>query len=111
MEWVPAVRPFIERQRAADEAERLRASMELSVMADAIAELDGLGLVEPTEPEAIKARAAMLVADLVEPARAATLEQFDEGRRGLEIATAWLRSKATRAVDDRDPTAPDAAPL
>lgn len=53
----------------------------------------------------------MLVADLVEPARAATLEQFDEGRRGLEIATAWLRSKAIRAVDDRDPTAPDAAPL
>jgi hypothetical protein len=91
---------------AADEAERLKRSMELAVMADATAELDGLAPFEPAEPEAITAQAGVLVADLVEPARVTTLEQFDEGRRGLEIATAWLRSKASRAVDDRDPAAP-----
>jgi hypothetical protein len=96
---------------AADEAERLRASMELAVMADVTAELDGLAPFEPTEPDAITAHAAVLVADLVEPARATTLEQFDEGRRGLEIATAWLRSKASRAVDDQAPAAPETAPL
>jgi hypothetical protein len=95
---------------AADEAERLKASMELAIMADATAELDGLDPEEPTEPEAITARADLLLADLVEPARATTLEQFDEGRRGLEIATAWLRSKASRAVDGRDPAAPKTAP-
>jgi hypothetical protein len=96
---------------AADEAERLHASKELAVMADATAELDGLDPFEPTEPDVITARARLLVADLVEPARATTLDQFDEGRRGLEIATAWLRSKAARAVDDRDPVAPETAPL
>jgi hypothetical protein len=96
---------------AADEAERLKASMELAVMADAMAELDGLDPFEPTEPDVIAARAGGLVADLVEPVRATTLDQIDEGRRGLEIATAWLRSKADRAVDDRDPAAPETAPL
>jgi hypothetical protein len=95
---------------AADEAERLQASMELAVMADATAELDGLRPFEPTEPDVIAARAGVLVADLVEPARVTTLDQLDEGRRGLEIATAWLRSKASRAVDDREPTAPETAP-
>jgi hypothetical protein len=96
---------------AADEAERLKTSMELAVMADATAELDGLAPFEPTEPDVIAARARVLVADLVEPARATTLDQFDEGRRGLEIATAWLRSKASRGVDDREPAAPETAPL
>jgi hypothetical protein len=59
----------------------------------------------------LMARARALVADVVEPARATTLDQFDEGRRGLEIATTWLSSKASRAVDDREPAAPDTAPL
>jgi hypothetical protein len=85
--------------------------MELAVMADATAELDGLAPFEPSEPEAITAQAQVLVADLIEPARATTLDQFDEGRRGLEIATAWLRSKASRAVVDGDPVAPGAAAL
>jgi alkanesulfonate monooxygenase SsuD/methylene tetrahydromethanopterin reductase-like flavin-dependent oxidoreductase (luciferase family) len=43
------------------------------------------------------------VADLVEPARATTLDQLDEGRQGLAIAKAWLRSKAAH---DRDPAGP-----
>jgi hypothetical protein len=85
---------------AANEAERLRASMELAVMADVTADFDGLGPFDPIEPHVISARAAVLVADVVDPARATTLEQFDEDRRGLEIATAWLRSKASRPADD-----------
>jgi transcriptional regulator of acetoin/glycerol metabolism len=48
------------------------------------------------------------VADLVEPARLTTLDQFDEATKGLAIATAWLRSKAAH---DRDPAAPETAPL
>lgn len=96
---------------ARDEAERLRSSMELAVMADAIAELDGLHPAERTEPEAITARAQALVADLIEPSRATTLDQLDEGRRGLEIATAWLRSKASAAVGVPDRTAPDVPTL
>jgi hypothetical protein len=95
---------------AQDEAERLHSSMELAVMADAIAETDGLDPVKRTEPEAITARAQVLVSDLVEPARAATLDHLDEGRRGLEIATAWLRSKASHVVDDRAPVVPETAP-
>jgi hypothetical protein len=91
---------------AKDEADRLRSCMELAVMADAIAELDGLDPAEQTEPEAIRARAELLVADLVEPSRATTLDQLDEGRRGLEIATAWLRSKASAAASVPARTAP-----
>jgi hypothetical protein len=87
---------------ARDEADRLRSSMELAVTADAIAELDGLDPAKRTEPEAIKARAAVLVADLVEPARATALDQLDEGRHGLEIATAWLRSRAGSSRVDVD---------
>jgi hypothetical protein len=95
---------------ARDEAERLHCSMELAVMADAIAETDGLDPAKRTEPESIKARAQVLVTDLVEPARATSLDQLDEGRLGLEIATAWLRSKASRVVDDRDRVVPETAP-
>jgi hypothetical protein len=96
---------------AADEGERLKASMELAIMADAMADLDGLSQFEPTEPGVIAARAGDLVADLVEPVRATTLDQLDEGRQGLAIATAWLRSKASRAVGDRDPAASETASL
>jgi hypothetical protein len=96
---------------AADEGERLKASMELAIMADAMADLDGLSQFEPTEPGVIAARAGELVADLVAPARATTLDQLDEGRQGLAIATGWLRSKASRAVGDRDPAASETASL
>jgi hypothetical protein len=96
---------------ARDEAERLKSSMELAIMAEAIAEVDGVDPAKPTEPEAITARAQVLVADLVEPSRATTLDQLDEGRQGLEIATAWLRSKASRGVDNLDLAALERAPL
>lgn len=45
-----------------------------------------------SRPEAAT-RAAVLVADFVEPARATALEKLDEGRQALTIATGWLHSK------------------
>ena len=62
-------------------------------MADHLAELDGLPPAAPTDPDAVATSAAVLLADLVEPARATTLEKLDEGRRALTIATGWLRSR------------------
>jgi hypothetical protein len=78
-------------------AERLELARDLAVMADGIAELDGLEPPEPNSSEAMAARVGALVADLVEPSRATTLEKLDEGRSALTIATAWLRSKSASA--------------
>lgn len=50
-----------------DWAERLVLARDLAVMADRIAELDGLEPAAPVSPEAMPARVAVLVADLVEP--------------------------------------------
>jgi hypothetical protein len=74
-------------------AEQLRLAEELAVMADRLAELDGLPPSAPSDPDAVATRAAVLVADLVEPARVTTLEKLDEGRQALTIATGWLRAK------------------
>ena len=85
---------------------------DLAVMADRIAELDGLEPAAPSSPEAMPARVAALVADLVEPSRASTLDKLDEGRSALAIATAWLRSKKPSApVDDGVDLVPGAATL
>ena len=78
--------------------ERLRLAQELAVMADTLAELDGVPPAAPWDPDAVSARAAVLVTDLVEPARVTTLDKLDEGRQALTIATAWLRSKAQPRV-------------
>lgn len=74
-------------------AERLRLAQELAVMADRLAELDGVPPAAPWDPDAVATRAALLVADLVEPARSTALDKLDEGRQTLAIATGWLRSK------------------
>jgi len=75
-------------------AEQLHMAQTLAVMADRLAELDGAPpLSAPADADAVSRRAAVLVADLVEPARVAALEKLDEGRRALTIATRWLRSK------------------
>ena len=63
-------------------------------MTDRIAELDGLPPAVRTDPAAVSARAAVLAADLVEPARATALEKLDEGYQAHRVATDWLRSKA-----------------
>jgi hypothetical protein len=83
-----------------DAAERLVLARDLGVMAERIAELDGLEPAAPSNPEAMPARVAALVADLVEPSRASTLDKLDDGRSALTIATSWLRSKKAPAPDD-----------
>jgi hypothetical protein len=78
--------------------ERLHQAQELAVIADRLAELDGVPPAEPWDPDAVSTRAAVIVTDLVEPARVTTLEKLDEGRQALTIATGWLRSKAPARV-------------
>jgi hypothetical protein len=74
-------------------AEQLRLAQELAVMADRIAELDGAAPAAQTDPGALAGRAALLAADIVEPARSSALEKLDEARDALRIATSWLRTK------------------
>jgi hypothetical protein len=88
-------------------AERLRLAQELAVLADRIAELDGVPPAPAMDPDAITVRAALLAADLIEPPRSTTLDKLDEGRQALRIATGWLRSKAQARASaiDREPHA------
>lgn len=86
--------------------ECLRLAQELAVMADRLAELDGVPPVAPMDPDGVATRAAVLVADLIEPARSTALDKLDEGRQALTIATGWLRSKRqprTAAPDAEGP--------
>jgi hypothetical protein len=53
----------------------------------------------------VAARAALLVADLIEPARATALEKLDEHRRAVKIAKEWVRSRLEPSAADPDPTA------
>ncbi|MEX1173721.1 MAG: hypothetical protein WEG56_14050 [Chloroflexota bacterium] len=92
----------------AEWADRLRMAQELAVMAERIAELDGVPPAAPVDPDAVSTRAA-LVADLVEPARSTALEKLDEGRQALAIATSWLRSKRSSTMDATEPDAPPTA--
>jgi hypothetical protein len=93
-------------------AEGLALARDLAAMAERIAELDGMEPAAPSSPEAVPTRVAALVADLVEPSRASTLDKLDEGRSALAIATSWLRSKKPSATDDDlADSVPGAAPL
>jgi hypothetical protein len=51
----------------------------------------------PRDPEALTPRAAELVADLVEPAKATALDKIGEGQWALGIATGWARTGLGRA--------------
>jgi hypothetical protein len=53
-------------------------------------------------PDAVAIRAAVLVADLVEPARVTALERLDTCRQTLTIATGWLRAKLESSRGDTD---------
>jgi hypothetical protein len=66
-------------------------------MTNRLAELDGVP--PPTPDDEAPVDTTALVADLVEPARAVTHEQLDEGRRAFMIATSWLRSKAALSAE------------
>jgi hypothetical protein len=58
-----------------------------------MADLDGARAAPTPDREALARRTTELVADLVEPAKANALEKLGEGRRSLDIANAWVRTK------------------
>jgi hypothetical protein len=78
---------------------QVRITEEIADVAEGLAELDGVPDPEPADPEALPARTAELVADLVEPAKSSALEMVGECPRAFGIATGWLRMKlASMAV-------------
>jgi hypothetical protein len=87
----PALFPDV----AAAFEQQLSSSQEVAATAARLAELVGLPPCAPADPEAFSARTAELVADLVEPAKSEALDKLGEGRRSLDIAAAWVRTKLT----------------
>jgi len=73
--------------------EQVRSTGMLAALACRLAELDGVPLAEPPDPETVSARATDLIADLVEPAKSTALEKLGEGRQALSIASTWLRPR------------------
>jgi hypothetical protein len=73
--------------------EQRTTSEHIGELAVALAEKDGLPIPERPEPGALAPRVAQLLADLVEPARVAALEQLGDGWRAPGIATRWVRGK------------------
>jgi hypothetical protein len=73
--------------------EQLKVSETLADVAVRLAELDRVPPAEPTDPDAVSARATELVADLVEPAKSTALEKLGEGAQALAVAIGWLRPK------------------
>ena len=93
-------------------AEQLKSTEVLADLAGRLAELDGVEPAVPGDPDAVRARAGELIADLVEPAKSTALEKLGESERARTIATGWLRAKLepSRAATDADAT-PDAPTL
>ena len=58
-----------------------------------LAELECVPQTIVPPPEAFAAKVASYVADFVEPAKVAALEDLDEGHQAFGIATGWLRGK------------------
>jgi hypothetical protein len=73
--------------------EQLETNEAVERMAIRLVELDGVPPAAAPDSEATGALVAAHVADLVEPAKVIALEQLDEGRQALGIATSWLRGK------------------
>jgi hypothetical protein len=73
---------------------QLTTSETLEAAAIRLAGVEGVPEALPP-PEAFAARLAGYVADFIEPAKVAALEDLDEGYQALAIATAWLRAKST----------------
>jgi len=79
---------------------QLRATRELAALAIRLGELDEVVLPESEHQDArnadaVSARAAALVADLVEPAKSTALEKLGEGERAMRVATSWFQAKVT----------------
>jgi hypothetical protein len=73
--------------------EQIRSSEAIADAVVRLAELDGLPPPVPPDPEAPSRRTAEFVADLVEPAKADSLDKLGEGRRALDVAAGWVRAK------------------
>lgn len=76
-----------------DWADQLQRTKQLAVMAERLAELDGLDPSPREDPDAVAARVEELVADHVEPARMKALDELGEGARAMAIAMRWLEPK------------------
>ncbi len=79
--------------------EQVKGSGVIADLTARLAELDGVSPAAPADPKWLSRRTTELVADLVEPAKAAALEKLDEGRRAFGIATEWLRTNLSRACE------------
>ena len=76
-----------------DSTEQLRRTERLAVVAERLAELDGLEPAPTEDPDAFVARVEQLVADHVEPARMKALDELGEGTRAMAIAVRWLQPR------------------
>lgn len=79
-------------------AEQVRSSQRIAALAVGVAERDGMPLPEPPDAEAVAARTAQLVADLVEPAKVTALEKLGDGQHAMVIAAGWVRGKLTASA-------------
>jgi hypothetical protein len=70
-----------------------------AVMADRLAELDGLEPTDFDDEDAVAARVPAILADLVEPAKATALEKLGEGERAIRIATGWVRARVAGTAE------------
>lgn len=79
--------------------EQLKTSEIVEQLAIGLAEKDGAPAPTLLDQDAVAALVAAYAADLVEPAKVTALEQLDEGRQALGIATSWLRGKMEPSRD------------
>ena len=84
-------------QQRAWEAQR-DFSRRSAVIADRLADLDGLDSTIEDDRPGFDARVSGLVVDLVEPARSRAYDELGDGRRAQSIAICWLRPKFASGV-------------
>ncbi len=90
--WHAGVHALFPGQQRAWETQR-ESSECSAVLADRLAELDGLGSTIENEPPVFDARVAELVVDYVEPARSRAYDELGDGGRAQAIAASWLRQR------------------
>ena len=86
---------FPELARAWDE--QVKSTEIIADMAARLAEIKGVPAAAPPNSDALSGRTAELVADLVEPAKADTLDKLGEGGQAFDIAAGWVRAKLAAA--------------
>ncbi len=80
-------------------AARVHDTERAAVMAERLAELDGIEPRELDFEEAVAARVPAVLADLVELAKVTALEKLGQGERAMRIATGWLRTRAEPSIE------------